>query len=274
MRIYVTILLRNYKTVHESRTSMNTYEAIFKRKSVRKYNMEALAPEVLEDLRQYYRAIPGLFPGMDTELVIHNNVQNPKRGGFLAPTAPYYLSFYSQEGEKNRMNAGCVMEQLSLYMTCRGIGSCYLGGRSFLKRNEEYKGQKLIMEMAFGVPQGTLTRDPSRANRIELKELCVLKEPMRSWMHHILEAARMAPSSFNSQPWRFLVSNGRIHIFSRKESGGTRGKLSDFNLGVMLGHIMTAAEELWLEVDLIRLEDISQKEFKRFDYVLSVLISQ
>lgn len=42
----------------------------------------------------------------------------------------------------------------------------------------------------------------------------------------------------------------------------------------MLGNIMAAAEELWLHVDLIRLEDISQKEFKRFDYVLSVLLNE
>lgn len=252
---------------------MNTYEAIFKRKSVRKYKMEALAPEVLEKIQNYYREIPGLFPGMETELVIRENLENSK-GGFLAPMAPYYLEVYSEEGEKCRMNAGCLLEQLSLYMTTQGIGSCYLGGNALLKKNKVYNGKKLVMEMAFGCPKGPLTREQDQASRMELKDLCVLKEPMRSWMRQILEAARLSPSSLNRQPWRFLVSNGRIHIFSRKDGENFHGKFTEFNLGVMLGNIMAAAEELWLHVDLIRLEDISQKEFKRFDYVLSVLLNE
>jgi hypothetical protein len=46
----------------------------------------------------------------------------------------------------------------------------------------------------------------------------------------------------------------------------------EFNFGVLFSHILIAAEELWLDVDLIRLEDISQKEFKKSQYVLSAVV--
>ena len=39
-----------------------------------------------------------------------------------------------------------------------------------------------------------------------------------------------------------------------------------------VNQILIAAEELWLDVDLIRLEDISQKEFKKSQYVLSAVV--
>ena len=40
----------------------------------------------------------------------------------------------------------------------------------------------------------------------------------------------------------------------------------------MFANLMVAAEEAWLDVDLIRLEDISQKNFPNNQYVLSAIL--
>ena len=50
------------------------------------------------------------------------------------------------------------------------------------------------------------------------------------------------------------------------------GSLNEANFGIMFSHMMIVAEELWLDVDLIRLEEISQKNFPNNQYVLSAIL--
>jgi len=107
---------------------------------------------------------------------------------------------------------------------------------------------------------------------MDLKELCVYKEVPRQWMKQLLEAARLAPSSYNSQPWRFVVYDNRIHVFAKKHNLNHLGKYEEMNFGVMFSHLMVVAEELWLDVDLIRLEDITHKNFQNNQYVLSAIL--
>lgn len=251
---------------------MNTYEAIYKRKSVRKYKQELIPEELLEDIQNYFDEIPRLVPGIRTELVIER-CMNGREGAVLGKSKPpYQMKIYSEDKERYRMNAGYLMEMMSLYLTTRGLGSCYRSTSLLPKKDMD--GKKYLMTMSFGYAAGSHLRTAVQFRRLDIKNLCVLRETMRPWVRELIEAARLAPSSMNSQPWRFLISNGRIHIFSRKDDAGFRGKYTEFNLGIMLAHILTAAEELWLNVDLIRLEDISQREFKRFNYVISVLLNQ
>ena len=91
-------------------------------------------------------------------------------------------------------------------------------------------------------------------------------------MKQLLEAARLAPSSMNSQPWRFVVYDSRIHIFSKKRSMERLKRWDEVNFGIMFANMMVVAEELWLDVDLIRLEEITQKNFPNNQYVLSAIL--
>ena len=126
--------------------------------------------------------------------------------------------------------------------------------------------------IAFGKSRGSHTRKQSEAKRLPLDELCVFKEVPRQRMNQILEAARLAPSTLNSQPWRFVVYDNRIHIFSKKYSVEKLKKWDEVNFGIMFANMMVVAEELWLDVDLIRLGDISQKNFPNNQYVLSAIL--
>ena len=47
------------------------------------------------------------------------------------------------------------MEQLILYMTVKGLGTCYLGG-SRVKQTVK-NGKRLVMIAAFGWPEGSFT---------------------------------------------------------------------------------------------------------------------
>ena len=80
---------------------MNLYEAIFLRKSVRNYEMEALKPSLLTEIKDYCKQIEGLNPGITTDISIIDNTKGQyKRVHLLGVKAPYYLAFYSEDKEE------------------------------------------------------------------------------------------------------------------------------------------------------------------------------
>ena len=172
----------------------------------------------------------------------------------------------------NEMNAGCICEQISLYMHTLGLGSCFLGSAKVPRKKRNRDGLEFVIMMAFGKPEGSLSRRSVDAKRLPMSKLCASKEEPKRVIRELLEAARLAPSAMNTQPWRFVVTDGRIHFFAKKQPVAIMSRWDEFNFGVLFSHILIAAEELWLDVDLIRLEDISQKEFKKSQYVLSAVV--
>lgn len=103
-------------------------------KSVRSYTNEGISPKVLEDILKQFDEINGLFGGVETELAIFDNRQNDyKMLSLLGIKAPYYLVLYSEEKDRAMMNAGYLMEQLSLYMYTRGTEAVLSAIRSLRK---------------------------------------------------------------------------------------------------------------------------------------------
>ena len=255
---------------------MHPYEAIFVRKSTRQYLFEPVAEETLDHARQYFRELPGLFGNIQVDMAVIENLKGQHRNlGLFGVRAPYYLAFYSEEAPRYQMNMGYLMEQMALFLCTQGLGTCHLGNARFSKDlRTRGEGMHLIGVLAFGKSRGSHIRKRNDAKRLSVDELCVYKEVPRQWMKNLLEAARMAPSSFNSQPWRFVVYDNRIHIFTKKHRVDhlNRHRLEELDLGGMLAHIMIAAEELWLDMDLIRLENLSQKSFPNNQYVLSAIM--
>ena len=59
--------------------NMNLYEAIFLRKSVRNYEMEAISLEILQEIQEFYTQIEGLNPGIRTEISIIDNTKGQNK---------------------------------------------------------------------------------------------------------------------------------------------------------------------------------------------------
>ena len=252
---------------------MNLYEAIFVRKSVRSYTGEALSPQLLDKVKAHYRELTGLFGGIETEISVLDNRRGQQRMlSLFSVKAPYYLVFYSEEAPRYLRNMGYLMEQMVLYMCSLGIGTCFIGSNKIKKELQEKDGRKMVGIVAFGKSKGSHVRKQAEAKRLSIDQLCIFKEVPRQWMRQLLESARLAPSAMNDQPWRFVVYDNRIHIFSKKHKAEQLRKWDEVNFGIMFANLMTAAEEMWLDVDLIRLEDISQKNFPNSQYVLSAIL--
>ena len=252
---------------------MSIYEAVFARKSVRNFRMDAISVPLLESIRNYHREGQGLFGKTEIEVsLVDNHLGKQKTLGLFGIRAPYYLLIYSEGGEKAVMNVGYAVQQTVLYICSRGLGSCIINPASAKKSLQFQGGKKLCGIIAFGRSNGSYTRKSIEAKRLDTSKLCVYKEKPRLWMKQLLEAARMAPSGLNSQPWRFVVYDNRIHVFCKGKKTEQMKKLDELNFGIMFANMIVVAEELWLDVDLIRLEDISQKTFMNSRYILSVIL--
>lgn len=248
---------------------MTLYEAIFRRKSIRKFKREEIDEQLLAGIEQYGQTALGLWPDIRVKWKIYRGNDKRIRGLFQAKP-PYYIALYSEVRGDYQVNAGCLMEQLSLYLTTQGIGSCYQGGIS-LKRDEE--GMEPVMVMAFGYPDESLERKRQDFKRLELGKLVRVHGNFGRVQKKLLEPARLAPSAFNRQPWRFVVRENRIHLFTRKPGRAGNRKNLNMNLfgtGIALAHMLVTAEELWFDLEYEKLDSIMEKDFQNYLYVGSL----
>ena len=49
---------------------------------------------------------------------------------------------------------------------------------------------------------------------------------------------------------------------SKRHKSNQLGKYTELNFGILFSNMMAVAEELWLDVDLIRLEGSARKHFR------------
>lgn len=213
---------------------MELYEFLFKRMATRIYSMEEIPAGTLAQIRAYIPRLAPLHDGIETHIEL---LTAGDRGGAAAVKAPYYLHFYSQQHEARHYNAGFMLQQMDLYLSSLGLGSCWLGmGRA---RKKQLKGMDFIIMMAFGKAAQSPHRDNvSQFRRKQPGEISIGQDER-------LEAARLAPSTRNMQPWFLLCQDSNIHIY-RSRLGKLKAALYDgFNkidIGIMLCHLYVASQ--------------------------------
>lgn len=85
---------------------MNLYEAIFVRKTVRKYKTEPLEQSTLDNIMDFADNTLKLFEGIIVEYKIMNHSDMKKNfSGALTYRAPHYLTLYSENVSGYQMNA-------------------------------------------------------------------------------------------------------------------------------------------------------------------------
>ena len=201
-------------------------EIIKKRKSVRKYDLTALDDEMMSKVRAQIEAVKPLYPDIRYSIDIVN-----KTKGLYGIKAPHYLVFGSEEKEGAFENIGFIGQQLDLFFSGSGLGSCWLG----MAKPEEKAASSLphVISMAFGNPAEPLHREFPEFKRKPLAAICEGDDER-------LEAARLAPSGMNSQNWFFVAADGKIHCYRNKPKpllGFVFGKLGSIDIGIALCHI-------------------------------------
>ncbi|MCI6676891.1 MAG: nitroreductase family protein [Clostridiales bacterium] len=248
---------------------MKLYDAIYKRRSVRKFQMTPLEDGKIDKMKQFIQNVQPFTPNLMYEVEI---VALPKEvKGYFIVKAPYYIVFSSEKHADAYKNAGYILEQIVLYLTARGIGTCYQGAakipEQLLKTPDSMES---LMIVAFGNPKNEWKQVDTTQKRFPIKQLTHWEtNPTDSYMK-ILEAASLAPSSFNSQPWRFAVEENQIHIFQKKNFLSSVQKLNEVDMGICMQHLMLAAEELWLNATIEKTTYFSGKVLKNCEYVATM----
>ncbi|MBQ8815632.1 MAG: nitroreductase family protein [Lachnospiraceae bacterium] len=253
---------------------MTNYEAVFNRCSVRKYKMELIPADFFKKLNKFLEGLSPLYPDIDWKFVLFNAMDDEgSTKGLFRVKAPYYLVCFTENDKNAWKQAGYLTEQVVLYLTAHGIGTCYQGGaRAVLDEAPEGMGQRIVV--AFGYPEGDLYRESGNAKRHNITDICIFKEEPTAEMSRLLAAARLAPSSVNSQPWRFVVYRNRVHIFARDnlitKLPITR-EMRDVDMGIVLYHMALTAEELWLDAGLVYQEQLAGRSVRGNTYVMSMM---
>lgn len=251
---------------------MTLYDAIFHRKSIRKYKDKEIEKWLLDNIAKFEEDAICIYPDIRVKWKVIP-ASDHKVKGLFSVKAPYYVALYSEVCEGYRENAGCLMEQLSLLLHTLGIGSCYQGGAR-LKHDQEEE-LELVMIMAFGYPAEPLERERADFRRVELKKIVKTHGTLGKIQKKLLEPARLAPSALNQQPWHFVVTENKIHLFVKKPGRLGFKKQLDMNLfgaGIALSHMLITAEELWFDLEYHKLDSILDKDFQNYLYVGSLLL--
>jgi len=200
-------------------------EFISKRKSIRKYDPAPLDDAALDQVRDKIASVNPLYRDIRYSIEISS-----KTKGAFGVKAPHYLIFGSEDKDGAYENIGFIGQQMDLFFSSSGLGSCWLGGA---KPDDMEPSLPFVVGMAFGNPAEPLHREQTAIKRKPLSEISEGTDER-------LEAARLAPSAMNMQDWYFVVDGEKIHCYRTNPKALFRsmwGKLGYIDMGIALCHI-------------------------------------
>ncbi|MCL2427302.1 MAG: nitroreductase [Oscillospiraceae bacterium] len=206
-------------------------EIIQKRQSIRTYEHTPLDDATLEALRTEIKNVTPLYPNIRYSIEI---TDKPTKGLYNVK-APYYLIFGSEKKDGAHENIGFIGQQLDLFLSEIGIGTCWLGIAKPGKAEEKEDSiLPFVICMSFGRPAEPLYRNlASKPDRKALEEIS-------EGVDERLEAARLAPNSHNAQNWYFIAQNREIHCYRKKTNPFVRfvyNRLNAIDVGIAICHI-------------------------------------
>ena len=204
------------------------YKVIEKRRSRRRFKNEPLKPEHVKRLKQIcadFRPFPS------TRAVFINKPPDKMLKGAIGAYgkirgAPAYLVFIGDEREPLiQEQLGYFGEGIILEAEAMQLNTCWVGGsfrpqavRSLVDIDEE---EIIIAIVPLGIAPGGLSFEERVLSafglthrRKRLSDLTIgLKErDWPDWIKAALNAARLAPSALNRQPWRFHIEKDSITV--------------------------------------------------------------
>jgi nitroreductase len=236
--------------------------AIPPRRSRRQYDSKPLEPDELARLRDVCREFRP-FPEVRADLV----TESPDRilRGAVGPYgkvqgATALIAFTADMRDPYvQEKLGYTGEGIILEATAMGLGTCWVGGFFRPKVAARVVGiarnEKVLAVTPAGRAVERLTRQEvamtlfgrnHRRKPLEEMSTGLAREEWPQWIESALEAARIAPSAINRQPWRFHVESDSITV-SVDSTRVNLGISKRLDCGIAMMHIEVAALESGVE---------------------------
>lgn len=211
---------------------MNLYSSIFRRKSCRKYDLQPLPQEKLDEIENAIQGFAPLYHGMRPEYRFVKKL----KGRFLVG-APHYLMFSGQGNEGEEENTGFLFEQLALWFDAAELGCVWLGAS---KDAEKSNSGKDLLAMGFGNVTDSVHRSQDRFKRRPIEEITNSPEDI------CIQAAHLAPSGINTQPWYFEKQGATTLVYKQRLHAPISlfYQHSNIDMGIALCHYALACKEL------------------------------
>ena len=206
------------------------YNAIFSRHSVRAYDGRPVPSGMQHEIRQLLGGFSPMCKG--ARAVLLEGGSSEILAGFMGvfgkiSGADLVLTLIADVScPKHEVAVGFLGEGIILHATSLGLGTCWVSGTYSRKAVEARiklgESEKVMAVSPIGfakkpgkeVGESSITAPLGMHKRRPLESL-VRGLPMKDWppgCRNILEAARLAPSAVNRQPWRFTVEADRILV--------------------------------------------------------------
>ena len=248
---------------------MEYKDLIARMKSVRDYKQEVVSPECIQKLRDYYHKSKRLVKDIEIETILKNrdevydNLKDIAGYNDRMLDAPHYLIFLSDEKKHYIENTAYAAEDVRLKAHELGIGSCWItihDGEIIKEKLNIKSDKKLTALIALGfddnknkaILENVSDYNPSKANvsivednvseRLRISDVVYMKkwgenaDPDEVANLGLLEAfffARLAPSTKNRQPWRFIYDDGMVILTLRKDKD-----VNEYEEGIDTGIVM------------------------------------
>lgn len=254
---------------------MDYKNLISKIKSVRDYKKTSISIQILSELKHFYESEKKLVEDIEIEVFVKNKDEVYEQLKGLAGynenmiEAPHYLLILSDEKDHYIENTGYVCENIMLKAYELGVGSCWItfhDGDAIKKNLMINSDKKLSALIALGyddnktkvIYENVSDYNPSKANikkvedntshRLGVEDIVFIKE----WGKHatvedlsnrgLLDGfyyGRLAPSTLNRQPWRFLVDDSVVVLALRNDE-----YIKNYEAKIDIGIIMLYFESI------------------------------
>ena len=274
---------------------MDIRQAILQRKSIRTYKDEPISQELKEKLKNYIADVSSPFKPRTRFVMLDTDEMRgrTKLGTYgVISGARTFICGITEDVFRYEENLGYAFENIILYATSLGLGTCWLGGTfnraNFAKAAGLKENELIPVVTPVGYPKekrnlidSALVKGAGSINRKDWSELFFdgdfgkpLKRETDPKIAEVLDMVRIAPSASNKQPWR-IVKSGQLYHFYLSRTPGYRALLSfdiqRLDIGIAMCHFELMIRELGLNGKWID-EDPGINLEKNTEYIISYIV--
>ena len=255
--------------------SISIRSIIRRRVSVRHYEPQPVPEEVLQSVVKSGEnsvalddSIRARFHLIKEGRLVAERMMPLTGARMLFGSSPHFIIATSEEKPLFMLNTGFRMEQMILFATEQGLGTCWIGGMFTEERIGAFLGlkkdERVIALTPVGYPDislyGRIMHDIIELGAMNFGRRKTLEQiafgpqwgsPLKTEdneLLEVLECARLAPSWANTQPWRFLVTGKEIIAVA--DARGRYSAVRDgkhyyrLDVGIAMAHFLLAAKEI------------------------------
>lgn len=239
---------------------MNLFRKLVRGAETKK--IQNITMEAAQGALQYMQSLPLPHPQKTIELELYDGRKLHRRFG-TGVKAQWYLAAFGEDGQ-GAFNAGYVLKQGQELLRERRISS-----KIFRQIPEEPADRHCLGVLAIDTKQGIAA--DARRDELRTEHFLICQKREEQWIEEIFQTAEELMTADMQTGVRVIRKEHAVHIAAGSCFGRNR-ELSEFHAGIVLGALMTAAEELWIDLAMVNL--YGTRQMAGPDYLITICREQ